>query len=180
MKTYAGNKFSFSDEALPLMDSMYNYALGLTRNVDDAKDLVQETYLNAYKFYNKYRLGSNIQGWLYRIMKNSFINNYRKKKKLPIMVNYSEIEPFIDKIILNKEITSSDYNNILSNSLSDETNRAISSLSDGFKTVLVLNAVENYSYKEIAEIMNIPLGTVRSRLSRSKKAAVKILNNNKK
>jgi len=163
-------KEAFSNEALPLVDTLYNSALKLTNNADDAKDLVQDTYLSAYRFFNKYELGTSIHGWLYRIMKNIFINNYRKKKKQPVMVDYSEVEPFIESIRLNSEITPCDCAKILTNSPSDETIEALSVLREEFRTVLTLSDIEEFSYKEIAAILEIPIGTVRSRLSRARKA----------
>ena len=161
---------AFSNEALPLMDMLYNSALKLTNNADDAKDLVQDTYLSAYRFFDKYELCTSIHGWLYRIMKNIFINNYRKKKKQPILVDYSEVEPFIESIRLNSELTPGDSTKIIKNSPSDETIEAISVLREEFRTVLTLSDIEEFSYKEIAAILEIPIGTVRSRLARARKA----------
>lgn len=161
---------AFSDEALPLMDTLYNSALKLTNNADDAKDLVQDTYLSAYRFFDKYELGTSIHGWLYRIMKNIFINSYRKKKKQPVMVDFLDVEPFIESIRLNREITPSDSAKILNNSPSDETIEALCKLRKEFRTVLTLSDIEQFSYKEIAAILEIPIGTVRSRLSRARKA----------
>jgi len=166
---------AFSNEALPLMGTLYNSALKLTNNTDDAKDLVQDTYLSAYRFFDKYELGTSIHGWLYRIMKNIFINSYRKKKKQPVMVDYSEVEPFIESIRLNRELTPGGGAKILKNSPSDETIEAISMLRKEFRTVLTLSDIEEFSYKEIAAILEIPIGTVRSRLSRARKAVFKRL-----
>jgi len=149
---------------------MFNTALMLTNNVEDAKDLVQDTFLRAYRSCDRYNLGSNIHGWLFKIMKNIFINNFRKKKRQPAMMEYSEIEPYVQNIGLNRDMTEEDHNTILHNSLSDEVSHALSKLSDEYKFVLILRVLKEFSYKEIAEILDIPIGTVRSRLSRARRA----------
>ncbi len=170
----------FEREAFPLMDSLYNSALKLTYNEDDAKDLVQDTFFKGFRFLHQFERGTSMHAWLFRIMKNTFINNYRKKVKQPSKVDFDEVEPFLDRIVLDKDFTSEEIEHILNNSLSDEVNEALMKLPEEFRLVLVLSDMEGFSYKEIADIMEIPIGTVRSRLSRARKAMFNKLANNKK
>ena len=160
---------SFKNEAEPHMDALYNFALSLTANKDDAHDLVQETYIKAFKFFDKFETGTNCKAWLFRIMKNTYINDYRKRTKQPEKIDYKDIENFYE------EIKASFVNNnhleeeIFKNLLGDEITNAIASLSDDFKTVIILCDLEGFSYEEIAEITDSPIGTVRSRLHRARK-----------
>ncbi|MFC1492585.1 sigma-70 family RNA polymerase sigma factor [candidate division KSB1 bacterium] len=170
----------FEREAFPLMDSLYNSALKLTYNEDDAKDLVQDTFFKGFRFLHQFEQGTSMHAWLFRIMKNTFINNYRKKVKQPSKVDFDDVEPFLDNIILDKDFTSEEIEHILNNSLSDDVNDALMKLPEDFRLVLILSDMEGFSYKEIAGIMEIPIGTVRSRLSRARKAMFNKLANNKK
>ena len=160
---------SFKNEAEPHMDALYNFAVSLTTDRDDAYDLVQETYIKAFRFFDKFETGTNCKAWLFRIMKNTYINDYRKRSKQPEKVDYNDVENFYE------EIKASFVNNnhleeeIFRNLLGDEITGAIESLSDDFKTVIVLCDLEGFSYEEIAEITESPIGTVRSRLHRARK-----------
>jgi len=151
------------------MDTLYNFDISLTTDSDDAYDLVQDTYLKAFRFFDKFEKGTNCKAWLFRIMKNTYINDYRKRSKQPEKVDYSDVENFYE------EIKASFVNNnhleeeIFKNLLGDEVTEAIASLSEDFKTVTVLCDLEGFSYEEIAEITNAPIGTVRSRLHRARK-----------
>lgn len=159
----------FEQEALPHMDILYNYALRMTGNPDDANDLVQETFLKAYRFWDKYEKGTNIRAWLFRIMKNSYINRYRKETKEPETVDYDEIQNFYNSI----RYESSDQNDlqekIFGGLLEDDVARAIEALPEDFRTVVILCDIEGLSYEEIAEFVDCPVGTVRSRLHRGRK-----------
>ncbi len=160
---------SFKSEAEPHLDALYNFAISLTTDRDDAYDLVQDTYLKAFRFFDKFEKGTNCKAWLFRIMKNTYINDYRKRSKQPEKVDYNDIENFYE------EIKASFVNNnhleeeIFKNLLGDEISEAIASLTEDFKTVIVLCDLEGFSYQEIAEITNAPIGTVRSRLHRARK-----------
>ncbi len=160
---------SFKFEAEPHLDALYNFAISLTTDRDDAYDLVQDTYLKAFRFFDKFEKGTNCKAWLFRIMKNTYINDYRKRSKQPEKVDYNDIENFYE------EIKASFVNNnhleeeIFKNLLGDEISEAIASLTEDFKTVIVLCDLEGFSYQEIAEITNAPIGTVRSRLHRARK-----------
>ena len=159
----------FEREALPHMDLLYNYALRMTGNPDDADDLVQETYLKAYRFWDKYEKGTNIRAWLFRIMKNSYINRYRKETKEPDTVDYEEVQNFYNTIRAESADPNDLQEKIFGGLLEDEVARALESLPEDFRTVVILCDIEGLSYEEIAEFVDCPIGTVRSRLHRGRK-----------
>ena len=159
----------FHDELLPHMDALYNFGFHLTRSEADANDLVQETYLKAYRFVDKYHEGTNAKAWLFRIMKNAFINDYRKKSKAPNQVDYEEVINF------HREDDSSNFSGYMDlgkemfeNMMGDEISNAINSLPVDFRVVILLCDIEDFKYDEISQIINIPIGTVRSRLHRAR------------
>ena len=167
---------AFKSEALLHIDSLYNGALKLTNNEEDAKDLVQETFFKAFRFFDQFEVGTSCKAWLYKILKNTFINKYRKKAKQPEHVDFNTVEPFVD-LIKDKQYFDSNSldDSILNNYLSDEINEALSKLSYEFRIALILSDIEGFSYKEIAEIMGCPIGTIRSRLSRARNLMFKLL-----
>ncbi|MGA3244467.1 MAG: sigma-70 family RNA polymerase sigma factor [Bacteroidota bacterium] len=159
----------FEAEALPHMDVLYNFALRTTGNEDDARDLLQETYLKAYRFWDKYEKGTNIRAWLFRIMKNSYINRYRKEIKEPDKVDYDDIENFYNTIRAESTDPNDLQQQLYGNLLGDEVTKALQSLPDDFRTVVILCDIEGLTYEEIAEFVECPIGTVRSRLHRGRK-----------
>jgi len=159
----------FEAEALPHMDVLYNFALRTTGNADDARDLLQETYLKAYRFWDKYEKGTNIRAWLFRIMKNSYINRYRKETKEPDKVDYDDIENFYNTIRAESTDPNDLQQQLYGNLLGDEVTKALQSLPDDFRTVVILCDIEGLTYEEIAEFVECPIGTVRSRLHRGRK-----------
>ncbi|MBP6672813.1 MAG: sigma-70 family RNA polymerase sigma factor [Bacteroidetes bacterium] len=160
----------YHKQMIPHMNLLYNYALRLTNNQDDAKDLIQDTFLKAYRFIDKYEDGTNAKAWLFRILKNSFINNYRKNSRTPEQVEYNEVEDFVD-LLKDESAPSTDMRrDIYDNMLGDDVVRAMESLNEEFRTIIILSDLEEMTYEEIAEILEIPLGTVRSRLHRARKA----------
>jgi len=159
----------FEAEALPHMDVLYNFALRTTGNEDDARDLLQETYLKAYRFWDKYEKGTNIRAWLFRIMKNSYINRYRKETKEPDKVDYDDIENFYNTIRAESTDPNDLQQQLYGNLLGDEVTKALQSLPDDFRTVVILCDIEGLTYEEIAEFVECPIGTVRSRLHRGRK-----------
>ena len=159
----------FEAEALPHMDVLYNFALRTTGNQDDAHDLLQETYLKAYRFWDKYEKGTNIRAWLFRIMKNSYINRYRKETKEPDKVDYEDIENFYNTIRAESTDPNDLQKQLYSNLLGDEVTKALQGLPDDFRTVVILCDIEGLTYEEIAEFVECPIGTVRSRLHRGRK-----------
>ncbi len=162
-------KADFEVEAMPHMPLLKNYAMKMTGNELEADDLLQETYLRAFRFFNKFEKGTNCKAWLFRIMKNLFINNYRKNQKSPGKVDYDEIENFYEMIKSDRIDSSDMQERIYSNLLDDEVTHALNTLQDDFKTVIILCDIEGLSYEEIAEFVQCPVGTVRSRLHRGRK-----------
>ena len=176
MKVY-NHKKDFEQTAIPLMDILHNYALRLTMNSENAKDLLQDTYLKAFRFWDSFEKGTNLKAWLYEIMRNSYINQYRKKTKEPNKVEYDENE-FYYKIAQQgsfepKYLKINSYDEIFE----DEITRSLDGLAKDFKTVVLLSDLENFSYEEIANILDCPIGTVRSRLHRGRKRLQKELFN---
>lgn len=160
---------AFEREALPHMDLLYNYALRMTFNAADAEDLVQETYLKAFRFWDSYEQGTNIRAWLFRIMKNAYINRYRKEKKEPETVEYQEIENFYNSVRESAAESSDLQESVFNNLLEDDVANAIAALPEDFRTVVILCDIEELTYEEVAEFLDCPIGTVRSRLHRGRK-----------
>ncbi|MCZ6693113.1 MAG: sigma-70 family RNA polymerase sigma factor [Bacteroidetes bacterium] len=158
----------FDNEFLPFIDSMYNFAFRLTFDEDDAKDLVQETYLKAFRFINSFQEGTNAKAWLFRILKNSFINDFRKKSKEPAKVDYQEVETYYNSDDVNRPITSDLRVESLQDMIGDEVSIALNCLAVDFRTVIILCDLEGFTYEEMAKILDIPIGTVRSRLHRAR------------
>ena len=158
----------FEGEFLPHIDAMYNFAYRLTYDEDDAKDLVQETYLKAFRFINSFEEGTNAKAWLFRILKNSFINDYRKKSKEPSKVDYNDVESYYNSEDANAEITPDLRVEALQDMIGDEISNALNSLAVDFRTVIILCDLEGFTYEEMAKILDIPIGTVRSRLHRAR------------
>lgn len=158
----------FDGEFMPHIDSMYNFGYRLTFDEDDAKDLVQDTYLKAYRFINSFEQGTNAKAWLFRILKNSFINEYRKKSKQPAKVDYQEVETYYNSDDVHYQSTSDLRTETVKDMLGDEISNALNSLAVDFRTVIILCDLEGFTYEEMAKILDIPIGTVRSRLHRAR------------
>jgi RNA polymerase sigma-70 factor (ECF subfamily) len=159
----------FENETVPHQDALYNYALKIARNADDAQDLLQETYYKAFKNYHQFENGTNSKAWMFMILKNTFINNYRKIKREPVKLDYDEIEDIYENI---KSDQAKDNNldlDFYNDLLDDELSAALSKIPSKMKEVFLLCDLEGYTYEEIAEITDIPIGTVRSRLHRARK-----------
>jgi RNA polymerase sigma-70 factor, ECF subfamily len=168
----------FQADALPLLDSLYGAALRMTRNPQDAEDLVQETMLRAYRAFDRFEAGTNLKAWLFRILTNAYINTYRKRQREPQKVSADEVEEFD----LYQELKSHDTQfettpeSIVLDSLVDsDIIDAIEDLPEQFRLAVVLSDIEGFSYAEMAEIMDVPMGTVMSRLHRGRKALQKRL-----
>jgi len=159
----------FEREAIPHMDALYNFALRMTGDGDDANDLVQDTFLKAFRFFDKFEKGTNCKAWLFRIMKNTFINTYRKKSKEPDKVDYEDVENFYENAKPSSTESAHLEKEIYDNLLDDDISSAIASLPDDFKTVIILSDIEGFTYDEIADFIDCPVGTVRSRLHRARK-----------
>jgi RNA polymerase sigma-70 factor (ECF subfamily) len=159
----------FETEMVPHLKALYHFAYRFTNDEDDANDLVQETYLKAYRFISSYARGSNAKAWLFRILRNSFINSYRKTSREPAKVDYEEAETFLNtgKATFVDSIDAQEK--IFRSMIGDEVTMAVNSLPVDFRTVIILCDIEGFTYEEIAEIVDIPIGTVRSRLHRARK-----------
>lgn len=159
----------FEEEALPHMDALYNFALKMTGDSDTADDLIQDTYMKAFKFFDKFEKGTNCKAWLFRILKNSYINDYRKLSKQPDKVDYDDIENFYENIKATEIKTSHLVDDDFSRLMDDDISEAITTLPEDFRTVIILSDIEGFTYEEIAEFVDCPIGTVRSRLHRARK-----------
>ena len=166
----------FEKDVLPLLPSLYGAALRLTRNPQDADDLVQETYLRAYRGFGGFQEGTNLRAWMYRILMNTFINTYRKKQREPVTVQDGEVEDWYlyDKLG-GSGVEASAETEVLEKIPDEDVQKALEDLPENFRMAVLLADVEGFSYKEIAEIMGIPIGTVMSRLHRGRKALQKAL-----
>ena len=156
----------FERDALPYLDQLYGAALRMTRNPTDAEDLVQEAYAKAFAAFHQYRDGTNLKAWLYRILTNTFINSYRKKQREPLQAGTDEVEDW--QLHRAESHTSTGLRSAEVEALDrlpdSDIKDALSSLSDEFRVAVYLADVEGFAYKEIAEIMDTPIGTVMSRL----------------
>ena len=159
---------TFDNEFMPHFDAMYNFAFRLTYDEDNAKDLVQDTFLKAYRFAESFQEGTNAKAWLYRILKNSFINDFRKKSKEPSKVDYQEVENFYNSENVDEEKTVDLRIDAVRDMIGDEVSQALSSLAVDFRTVIILCDLEGFTYDELSKILDIPIGTVRSRLHRAR------------
>jgi len=161
----------FEEAAMPFLDALYNTAYRMTRNAEDAEDLVQETYFKAYKNFDKFESGTNLKAWLFKIMKNTFINNYRKKQLAPPQSDFAEIEESFESQV-SEEATGQIKNpeaELLENVLDEDVQRALDALPQDYRMVVLLADLEGFSYREISEILEIPQGTVMSRLYRGRR-----------
>ena len=167
----------FEVEALPYMDALYNYGLKMTGSSDEADDLVQETFLRAFRFWDKFEKGTNAKAWLFSILRNSFINEYRKSSREPDKVDYDDIQNFYENIKSDEVKTQHAQEDAFSTLLDDEVSQAITKLPEDFRTVIILSDIEGFTYDEIAEFVDTPVGTVRSRLHRARKMLYSTLHN---
>jgi RNA polymerase sigma-70 factor (ECF subfamily) len=166
----------FEAEALPLLPGLYSSAFRLTRNAADAEDLVQETFLRAYRGFAQFEEGTNIKAWLYRILTNTFINTYRKKQREPRTISDEEIEDwYLYSKMVEAGAEPSAETSVIEALPDEDVQAALSALPDQFRIAVLLADVEGFSYKEIAEITDVPIGTVMSRLHRGRKALEKRL-----
>ena len=177
--TVVADQARFSELAMEYMPSLYTAALRMTRNPADAEDLVQETDLKAYRAFNSFTEGTNLKAWLYRILTNTYINTYRAKKRRPEESDVDDLENFYLYRRLGglegAQAGRSAEDEVLDRFTETEVKEAIESLPEQFRMAVLLGDVEGFSYKEIAEILDVPIGTVMSRLHRGRRALQKRL-----
>lgn len=173
------DKSTFPEQAMVFADPLYAAAMRMTRNPADAEDLLQETFLKAYRGFGSFQEGTNLKAWLYRILTNTYINAYRAKRRRP---EESDIED-VEDLYMYKRLGAleaaglgrSAEEEVLDRFSDDEVKGAIENLPEQFRMAVLLSDVEGFSYKEISEILDIPLGTVMSRLHRGRRALQKSL-----
>ncbi len=158
----------FNNEIIPHLDALYNFALRLTTDPNHAEDLVQDTIVKAYRFFSSYEKGTNAKAWLLRILKNSYINNYRKKSKKPQEVDYDEVSTFYETVRAERTDTSDLEDKMYRELMDDDITNALEELPEDFRTVVLLCDVEGFTYEEIANMLDVPIGTIRSRLHRGR------------
>ena len=164
-------KARFAEEAMPLLDQLYGGALRMTRNPQDAEDLVQETYLKAYKNFDSFTPGTNLKAWLYRIMTNTYINSYRKKQRRPLETSADEVTDYQLYSSSSHDSTGLESAEVeaLKAMPNSRISEALNALNEDYRMVVYYADVEGLAYKEIAEVLDIPMGTVMSRLHRGRK-----------
>ena len=173
------DRATFQAQAMEFMPQLYSAARRMTRNNADAEDLVQETYLKAYRSFNTFEEGSNLRAWLYRIMTNTFINSYRARQRRPQETDLADVEdlymyrrlPLIETAVASR----SAEDQLVDLIADDEVKQALEDLPENFRIPVLLADVEGFSYREIADMLDIPIGTVMSRLHRGRKAMQKAL-----
>ena len=182
MREENNRRKEFEDIAMEHLDSLYNMAIRLVYNKEAAEDLVQETYLKAYRFFDTFQKGTNIKAWLFKILRNTFINKYRKTVNLPSEIFYEDVESVNSNLSYKQESDFAELTdtletkyNDLGSLMEDDVKRAIDSLPIEYKEAILLSDVEELSYSDIAEITNVPIGTVKSRLNRGRKLLQKSL-----
>jgi RNA polymerase sigma-70 factor (ECF subfamily) len=158
----------FEEELFPHLDALKTFAYHMTYNDHDADDLVQETYLKAHKFIDKYVEGTNSKAWLFTILKNAYINEYRKKVRRPTKVDYEEVISYQDSEDPKSSAFTDLREDLFKDRMGDEVTLALNSLPVDFRTVILLCDIEEFTYEEIAKIIDVPIGTVRSRLFRAR------------
>ena len=169
----------FADQAMQFMPSLYSAALRMTRNPSDAEDLVQETYLKAYRAFGTFNEGTNLKAWLYRILTNTYINSYRAKRRRPEQTDLDDVEDlYLYRRLGGLEAASagrSAEEQVLEHFTEGDVKAAVDALPEQFRMAVLMADVEGFSYKEIADILDVPIGTVMSRLHRGRKALQKTL-----
>ncbi len=182
MREENNRRKEFEEIAMAYVDSLYNMALRLVFNKEEAEDLVQETYLKAYRFFDTFQKGTNIKAWLFKILRNTFINKYRKTASMPGEIFIEDFESVNTNIPYAQETKATELADTLeskytdlSHLMDDDVKRALESLPLEYREAILFSDVEELSYKDISEITNVPIGTVKSRLNRGRRLLQKSL-----
>ncbi len=164
-------KAEFERVALPQLSRLYTSAFYLTQDKAEAEDLVQETYLRAFRFFDKFETGTNVRAWLLSILRNVFINRYRQKRREPTNMEWERIDGVYDSMVEQGEnmCRGNPEHQFVSQMMDDEVEAALKGLPEEFRTAIVLVNIEELSYQETAQVMECPVGTVRSRVSRGRR-----------
>ncbi len=175
-KFSSDNQALFEETVFKYIDSLYSTALRLTRNQQDAEDLVQDACLKAYQYFFRFEQGTNFKAWIFKILMNTFINKYHKEVRTPPVVQFEKVEYAIDDVLKdeNRKTILTDRN-LFKNIFDDEIVQAIELMPDDYRIAVLLCDIENFSYKEISEILDVPIGTIMSRISRGRKILQKSL-----
>jgi RNA polymerase sigma-70 factor (ECF subfamily) len=173
------DRATFAEQAMQFAPQLYSAALRMTRNQPDAEDLLQETYLRAYRGFEGFTEGTNLRAWLFRILTNTYINIYRARQRRPVETDLADVEDLylyrrlgsLDAVMASR----SAEDQLIDMFTDDEVKQALEDLPENFRLPVLLADVEGFSYKEIAEILDIPIGTVMSRLHRGRKSMQRAL-----
>jgi RNA polymerase sigma-70 factor (ECF subfamily) len=170
----AGNdehRETFIDQARPFLGSLYSTALRMTRSSEDAEDLVQETFLRGYRHFDRFEPGTNLKAWMFRILRNTFINDYRRKKAGLQEIDWGEQEESFENLMAQRGLEQAETpeTRLVDGVIDSDVQRALAELPAHFRVVVVLSDLEGFSYKEVADTLDIPLGTVMSRLYRGRR-----------
>ena len=172
------NQSTFETDVMPFVPQLYSAALRMTRNPADAEDVLQEALLKAFRGYGTFKAGTNLKAWLYRILTNTFINKYRKQTRRPAEVELGDLEDLYLFKRIGSDLggaTRSAEDEALDMFVDEDIKKAVEDLPENFRLPVILADVEGFSYKEIAEITDVPIGTVMSRLHRGRKALQRAL-----
>ena len=163
--------WNFESAELPYRDQLFKTALRMTRSVQDTEDLLQETFLKAYRYYDRFEEGTNLKAWLFRIMKNTFINNYRKRKVQPQQVEFDDLRESVENGMLEEFQTPEADPEItfLDGEVDGSVREALASLPHDYKMAVLLVDLQGFTYQEVADLLEVPVGTIMSRLYRGRK-----------
>ena len=167
--TAATTAWDFENGQLPYRDQLYKTALRLTRSVEESEDLLQETYLKAYRHYDQFTEGTNLKAWLFRILKNSFINSYRKRRNRPQMLDFDELRDSGEGFEEAVAVTPDPEHDLLSDELDHEVREALMALPHHYRMAVLMVDLQGLSYQEVADALAVPIGTIMSRLYRGRK-----------
>lgn len=167
---FGAGRDDFESAVAPHLDALYRTALRMARSREEAEDLVQETVLRAYRGRQQFQAGTNFRAWIFTILTNTFINVYRMRSREPKTVDFSEVEPVYEDAARNTHLLSPEDVEKIGEHVGDEVKRALNGLPSDYRIVLHLSVFEGLAYKEIAEVVGVPLGTVMSRLFRARRA----------